>query len=141
MITNKIIQTRQTPLYANHKNQRFGGIEGIDVVFVVLSYYGDREDVSNLMQKMSHTSRNIFKNSIRAEVCLVRSHVILALQKAIACGKIEELTKYQCIDIDSVMKQLVNMSNNIERLAQLASDYPCLFIYVTKEVGLNNALW
>ena len=104
MITNKIIQTRKTPFNANHTNQRFGGLEGIDVVFIVLSYYGDREDVSNLMQKMSHTSRNIFKNSIRAEVCLVRSHVILALQRAIAFGKIEELTKYQCIDIDSVMR-------------------------------------
>ena len=55
-------------------------------------------------------------------------------------GKINDLTKYQSIDVDTVLIKLDRMKNNNERLALLGADYPSLFVYVSTEMKLKNVL-
>ena len=68
------------------------------MVAILLSFYGDRDEVSDLMQKVNHQTRVYFLNAHNLRGFLV-SAILAILRKSHAEGSLENVTRYQQIDM------------------------------------------
>ena len=66
----------------------------------------------------------------------MKSLIAALLKKACDSGEIEEITRYQCIDVQVVISTLEDMWTNKDRMAFLNREYPCLSVYVMEKTGM-----
>ena len=83
------------------KNLPYGNLTSRPAVAIVFTYMGDREEVSDLMQKTSHETRAYFVNADGLKGFLVEySTVIGVIKKADRVGKLQEVMKHQQVDLE-----------------------------------------
>ena len=66
----------------------------------------------------------------------MKSLIAELLKKACDSGEIEDITRYQCIDVQVVISTLEDMWTNKDRMAFLKREYPCLSVYVMERTGM-----
>ena len=75
---------------------------------VILSYFGDDEAVSRLLQRLSHRSRAFFFNAKGLKGFLTVS-VSTILERATAQDLLKEETKFQKVDVQSLIRALADI--------------------------------
>ena len=89
----------------------------------------DSEKVSIFMQKASKKTRSYYANSEGLRGFVMPYSITKYLKNANA-QKLQELTRYQVIDMEPLVKLLDEMETNQERIEYLSTKYPCLYIFV-----------
>ena len=92
------------------------------------------------MQKISHKTRAYYINANGIKPFIVPYSCIEDLRVAEDSGELENLTKYQYVDINEFTKLFESMPTNKERVHFLSRRYPCLYIFLLKKRGMTAAL-
>ena len=75
-------------------------------IALVLGYIGYREQIVNFMQILSHATRAYIWNANGLQGFTDEFDIVKQLRTLQKRGKLEELTKWQVIDIDELEKEL-----------------------------------
>ena len=102
------------------------------VIAHIFGFMADSEEVSNFMQKASKKTRSYYVNANRLKGFVVPYSITKYLKRAMEQNQISEVTKYQPIDLDALLKSLDQMQSNTKRTEYLAIWCPCLYIFVLK---------
>ena len=81
----------------------FGKLVSRPAIAIVFSYVGDSEEVSDLMQNISHGTRAYFLNADGLEGFLVQSLIIDILQKDYEGGALKEVLKNIEVDMKAML--------------------------------------
>ena len=108
-------------------------------VAIVLSFFGDVDEVGELMQKSSHETRAYFVNANGLKG-FIKSVIVTFLRKAEEKGELKGAlkhykiemgaTEHQEVEIKALLADLEDMPTDKERINYLESKYPYLFILV-----------
>merc|ERR1719266_513850 len=102
----------KVPIKTNHlQGQPFALKSRLGIAFV-LAFYGDREEVSEFMQKASHRTRSYYINANGLKGFIAAFSIINDVIKADSNGDLEEVTKYQKVDVQAVVKKLRCIKTN-----------------------------
>ena len=104
---------------------------------LVLSFLGDNDQVSNLMQTINHKTRAYFQNSAGLKGFLVKSYASILQQTSEEDMK--QMLKNQMVTMAWVLRELRDMQNNKERYKYLKK-FPSLLIYVLTKNGDFDSL-
>lgn len=93
---------------------------------VVLSYFGYFEDVIDLMQVLSHSTRAYIVNANYLRGFLIGSKILFLIRK-----HFEVCSKWQLIDLENIRNQLKHYQYTEEqRLEMLKKECPFLYVVV-----------
>ena len=107
-------------------------------VAIVLSFFGDVDEVGELMQKSSHETRAYFVNANGLKG-FIKSVIVTFLRKAEEKGELKGAlqhkiemgaTEHHEVKIKALFADLDDMPTDKERINYLESKYPYLFILV-----------
>ena len=106
---------------------------------IVLSYFGSEDEVYDFLQKASHRTRAYLVRKDGLKNLLVCG-IIATLRAAKESEQLKEATKFQIVDMESILIELKNMKTKQMRFEFLQVEYPCLCIYMLKKRGMKKAL-
>ena len=115
----------------------------------VLSFLGSKQEVSNLMQTISHFTRIYFVNANMLKGFLVNYGILSTLIKEEKKGLIEEIFEpkgepaafaFHQFEMKEVYTQLETIQTEEEKLAFLGKRYPSLCVFVLKNHGRKQEL-
>ena len=92
------------------KNLPLGKLQSRVGSALVLSFFGDNDQVSNLMQTINHKTRAYFQNSAGLKGFLIKSYASI-LQQA-SEEDLKQMLKYQQVSMACVLKKLRDIPNN-----------------------------
>ena len=88
------------------------------------------------MQFLSHETRAYIWNADGLQGFFKRPEDIMdMLRNAEKNGVLQEVTKYQEVDLLDLWKLISEFSDMEERLTFLGKFYPCLYLFLLKELG------
>ena len=127
--TKKKVQIKRDLLKSLPTNK----IKSRPALALVLSYYGYRHEVMDLLQVLSHSSRAYIQNAAGLPGFLLNFDLIDILKKLDAAGSLEELKKTTVIDLKSLDESLSGLK--IEDQMQLLRSNPGVYIQVLNFCG------
>ena len=109
-------------------------------IAVVLSYFGDRYNVMQLMQYASHMTRAFFFNANGLIGFLIDDSVVNDLRRADEKNELVKVNRFQKVDLNVVLELLVRMPSKKEKLSYLSERYPAMCMFVMWKRGYKRLL-
>ena len=88
------------------KEMPFEGITGRRAMALVWTYVDWRNEVTDILQQLSHRSRAYFFNAHGLQGFLIKATPMLLLNQARTLGELEQVTRWQHIDFEKLMQKL-----------------------------------
>lgn len=106
---------------------------------MILSYYGDDGEVSQLMQRLSHKTWNYLSRSNKLKGFLVPQNILSKLER-MPDERLQSINKYQNIDRSTMLESIRTKQSETEMIEFLSNHYPSLYIYIMEQMKRKRAL-
>ena len=106
-------------------------------VALVFGFMANSEEVSNFMQKASHSTRAYFVNAKQLKGFVIPFSITEFLKKAQENNQLSKVARHQRIDMDALCKTLDQMKSTDEKYNYLSIRYPGLYVFVLQERGMK----
>ena len=135
--------------YSETSKIPFGNLQSRFSVATVLSFWGNKQEVSNLMQTLSHITRIYFVNADMLKGFLVNYGILATLIREENRGLIKETIEpkgepaafaFHQFEMKEVYTQLETIQTEEEKLDFLGKKYPSLCVFVLKNQGMKQEL-
>ena len=135
--------------YSKSRKIPFGNLQSRAAVATILSFWGSKHQVSNLMQTLSHFTRIYFVNAKMLKGFLVNYGISTTLKREENRGLIKENFEpkgepvafaFHQFEMKDVYTQLETIQTEEEKLDFLGKRYPSLCVFVLKNLGMKREL-
>ena len=109
-------------------------------IAIIFSFWGDSVEVTEFMQETSHQTRSYYINANRLKGFLIPYSMTDNLRRAHISLELQDVTKYQQVDMKALLSLLESMQNDQQRFDYLSVWCPCLHIYVLQKRGKKSEL-
>ena len=114
----------------------FGKLQSRVGAITMLGYFDDSDGVLQILQVLNHSTRAYAYNivSVGSLTTFLQPSWRKILRQASA-SELEEVTRYQHVDIKAVLPFLEEMKTYQEKFDFLGEEYPCLLVFLLKSGG------
>ena len=119
----------------------FDGVNAREAMATIWSFVGWKHEIIEILQKLSQRSRAYLYNANGLRGFALEMRVMRVVKKLAAKNLLDEISKWQCINLDELEDEIKDCNTYKEEVITIAFSYPALFLYLAEMQKKEGKFW